>query len=389
MIPPLPPALVAASVPRILPLPRLPRRHSPTLLAPMTPELAARCHDGKGGGPNPHARFRLARAERAGPRLERSGTELSAARLSRARLDRATSCTRQHGEKPGEDFGVLLLARWMPAGRGWRCSGTTQPRFVDAPCSVAAMATRNCMGTPELHLPLSNGGITHLLRCVQELSAALPTELRFAEHTHYRRSDVSPGRIGRRMRETGGCARRVAPKNQVTGRFQSSGRCRHAALPLWAARRHANVLHFFGRAWQARRRRLPDMPASTRRPGSPALASTRPSRKSLLTAAQRPAPSAARAPAPRRRALKSTSYAARARQARASKRGPSQPKTRYFLPDTPTSPGENLPSEKKRTVNLFLPSLLWANSQLRRLLPSGACPMISRVARCRTGERGA
>jgi hypothetical protein len=49
---------------------------------------------------------------------------------------------------------------------------------------------------------------------------------------------------------------------------------------------------------------------------------------------------------------------------------------------------ENVPSEKNRTVNLFLPSLLWANSQLRRLLASGACPMISYAASCRTGERG-
>ncbi len=49
---------------------------------------------------------------------------------------------------------------------------------------------------------------------------------------------------------------------------------------------------------------------------------------------------------------------------------------------------ENLLTEKKRTVNLFLPSLLWANSQLRRLLASGACPMISCAASCRTGDRG-
>ena len=56
--------------------------------------------------------------------------------------------------------------------------------------------------------------------------------------------------------------------------------------------------------------------------------------------------------------------------------------------DTEKSLFENLPSEKKRTVNLFLPSLLWANSQRRRLLASGACPMISCEARCRTGERG-
>jgi hypothetical protein len=56
---------------------------------------------------------------------------------------------------------------------------------------------------------------------------------------------------------------------------------------------------------------------------------------------------------------------------------------------SPTKPlFENLPSEKKRTVNLFLPSLLWANSQQRRLLASGACPMISCAASCRTGERG-
>jgi hypothetical protein len=54
----------------------------------------------------------------------------------------------------------------------------------------------------------------------------------------------------------------------------------------------------------------------------------------------------------------------------------------------PTKPlFENVPSEKKRTVNLFLPSLLWANSQLRRLLASGACPMISCAASSRTEER--
>ena len=49
---------------------------------------------------------------------------------------------------------------------------------------------------------------------------------------------------------------------------------------------------------------------------------------------------------------------------------------------------ENLPSKRKRTVNLFLASLLWANSRARRLLASGTCPMNIRAARCSTGERG-